>query len=156
MQSSAQVATAARHVPPNPTALTPASDIVPIAWLGSVEDEDHILVLGGPGPELMCALLRAGASNVTHLRACERTEANSVSMIVVPRIPSLDWLATVLPSLRRTLTARGRIVLIADGQRMTQIQIRRMLTLQGLSAIRARPTSDGQVVIAERPIRQSA
>ncbi len=120
---------------------------------GPVEDEDHILVLGGQGPELMCALLRAGATNVTHLRAHERPEAGSASMLVVPRVPSLDWLATALPSIRRALTPHGRIVVLAGGQPGIVTQIRRMLTLHGLSAIHVQTTSDGQAVSAERPRR---
>src|ERR1700722_1200861 len=86
---------------------------VPPDAFGPVEDEDHILVIGGQGPELMCALLRAGAANVTHLRAYERPEADSASLVIVPGVNSLDWLATVLPAIRRALTAQGRIVLLA-------------------------------------------
>ena len=54
---------------------------LPSDAFGAVEDEDHIVVLGGRGPELMCALLRAGATNVTHLRADERPEAASASPV---------------------------------------------------------------------------
>jgi hypothetical protein len=118
---------------------------------GPVEDEDHILVLGGQGPELMCALLRAGAANVTHLRAYDRPEADSASLVIVPRVNSLDWLATVLPSIRRALTATGRIVLLAGTQPATVTQIRRMLRLHGLSVIHVQTTSDGQAISAERP-----
>jgi hypothetical protein len=125
---------------------------VPLDALGSVEDEDHILVLGGQGPELMCALLRAGATNVTHLRAFERPEADSASLVIVPRLNSLDWLATALPSIRRALTAHGRIVVLAGSQPGAGTQIRRMLTLHGLSVI----TCDGQVVSAECPRRPFA
>jgi hypothetical protein len=123
---------------------------------GAVEDEDHILVLGGQGPELMCGLLRAGAANVTHLRAHERPEPDSASLVIVPRVASLEWLATALPSIRRALTGGGRLMLRVGGQPTTQSQIRRMLTLNGLSAIRARTTGDGQIVSAERPLRHSA
>jgi hypothetical protein len=129
---------------------------VQIDAFGPVEDEDHILVLGGQGPELMCALLRAGAANVTHLRAYERPEADSASLVIVPRVNSLDWLATVLPSIRRALTTTGRIVVRAGGQPGIVTQIRRMLTLHGLSTIHVQTTSDGQVVSAERPRRQFA
>jgi len=161
MLPSAQAISAPRYVPPSTIApdlgLPPAEpDPNPIAWLGPVEHEHHILVLGGPGPELMCALLRAGASHVTHLRAHERPEADSASLVIVPRIPSLDWLAAVLPAIRRALTARGRLVLYTGGQAVTQIQIRRMLTLLGMTAIRAHATEDGQVLSAERPARRFA
>jgi hypothetical protein len=156
MMPSIQAATAPRHVPPSTMSpdlgLQPAEPgSNPIAWLGPVEDEDHILVLGGQGPELMCALLRAGATNVTHLRAHERPEADSASLVIVPRVPSLDWLATALPAIRRALTARGRMVLRAGGQTATQTQIRRMLKLLGLTAIHAIATDDGQMLSAELP-----
>lgn len=129
---------------------------VPPDAFGPVEDEDHILVLGGQGPELMCTLLRAGAANVTHLRAHERPEADSASLVIVPRINSLDWLATALPAMRRALTAQGRIVLLAGTQPAIATQIRRMLTLHGLSAIHVQTIGDGQVISAERPRRPFA
>jgi len=134
----------------------PETGAVPLDAFGPIEDEDHILVLGGQGPELMCALLRAGATNVTHLRAFERPEADSASLVIVPVVKSLDWLATALPSIHRALTAHGRIVLLAGTQPKTVIQIRRMLTLNGLSAVHTQTTSDGQVVSAERPRCQFA
>jgi hypothetical protein len=156
MMSSTHAAAALRRVPTGTLLRPPEPGTSSIAWLGPLDDEDHILVLGGRGPELMCALLRAGATNVTHLLGHERPEAGSASLVIVPRVPSLDWLATALPSIRRALTDRGRLVLHAGAQPTTQTQIRRMLTLHGLSTIRVRTTSDGQVVSAERPSRQFA
>jgi hypothetical protein len=131
--------------------LQPPVEAATTDWFGAVDDEDHILVLGGPGSELMCALLRAGAANVTHLRAHERPEAGSASLVIVPRLPSLDWLATALPSIHRALTPTGRLMLRAGPQAVTQTRIRRMLTLHGLSAIDA--TEHGQVLAAARPAR---
>jgi len=160
MMLSTHAATMPRRVPPNPPPNPPPPDAEPgtsrIAWLGPIEDEDHILVLGGQGPELMCALLHAGATNVTHLRGHERPEPDSASLVIVPRIPSLDWLATALPSIRRALTSGGRLVLHASGQVATQAQIRRMLTLLGLTAIHARATPDGHVLSAALPDRKFA
>jgi hypothetical protein len=54
------------------------------------------------------------------------------------------------------LTTKGRIVVRAGGQPGIVTQIRRMLTLHGLSTIHVQTTSDGQVVSAERPRRQFA
>src|ERR1700683_4490734 len=97
-------------VPPSIPQFPPEPGVLPRDAFGAVEDEDHIVVLGGQGPELMCALLRAGAANVTHLRAHERPEAGGASLLIVPRPPSLDWLAAALPSIRRALAEGGRLV----------------------------------------------
>src|SRR5215472_13316246 len=64
--------------------------------LGSIESEASIIVIGKDGPDLMCALLRAGASQVTHLCSHERLESDSASLVIVPRLPSLDWLGGAL------------------------------------------------------------
>jgi hypothetical protein len=77
--------------------------------LGAIEDEENIIVLGGDGPDLMCALLRAGAPQVTHLRMHERLEAGSASLVIVPHVPSLDWLEVALSPVRRALIANGRL-----------------------------------------------
>jgi hypothetical protein len=133
-----------------------ASDAIPSHGFGPIDDEDHILVLGGQGPELMCALLHAGATNVTHLRAHERPEPVNASLVIVPRVPSLDWLATALPPVRRALTPHGRLMVQAGSQPTTQAEIRRMLSLHGLTGIHARTTPDGQVLSSDLPVRQSA
>jgi hypothetical protein len=136
----------------------PSSFSCPLDWIGPVEDEEHILVLGGHGPELMCALLRAGAPNVTHLRPHERPEAGSASLVIVPRIPSLDWLAVALPWVRRGLTANGSVVIQAGDQPTTRSEVRRMLKVHGFIAIRAGGPPDRQAVSAKIPakiLRQS-
>jgi hypothetical protein len=142
MFPSTRAATAPRRGPPAPIQPSPSDAY------GPVEDEDHILVLGGQGPELMCALLRAGATNVTHLCSHERPETASASLLIVPRVPSLDWLAAVLPSIRRALTRQGRLAVQTGPLVTTQMQVRRMLTLHGFTEIRAIDTTDGQVISA--------
>ena len=123
---------------------------------GPIEDEDHILVLGGQGPELMCALLHAGATNVTHLLTDERPEPDSASLVIIPRVPSLDWLATTLQSVRRALTAHGRLVVHAGAQPTIQAGIRRMLKLHGMTAIHVRTTPDGMILSAGLRSRHTA
>jgi hypothetical protein len=160
MLSHAYAVTAPRRVPPNgPSSRPPGADepdAVPLEGLGSVEHEDQIVVLGGNGPELMCALLRAGAENVIHLRLNERPEPGTASLLIVPRVPSLDWLATALGSIRRALTPDGRLKIFVGPHQTTQTQIRRMLTLHGFTAIRANGlVPDGQVLGAEIRDRHS-
>jgi len=118
---------------------------------GSIEDEDHILVIGQDGPDLMCALLRAGAAQVTHLSSHERPEPDSASLAIVPHLPSLDWLASALPSIRRALHANGRLVVCLGTEILAQHPLRRMLALHGFTAIRARRAADQHVFSAELP-----
>jgi hypothetical protein len=104
----------------------------------------------------MCALIRAGAASVTHLCAHERPDTASASLLIVPRVPSPDWLAAALPSIRRALTQQGRVA-IQDGPLGTmQTQIRRMLTRHGFVDIHATETPDGPVLTAalRRPVRK--
>jgi hypothetical protein len=154
MMPSPQTEAAPRPPPPASAPRRNDPDTVPLNTFGPIDEDDHILVLGGHGPEMMCALLRAGATNVTHLRAHERPEAGSASLVIVPRVPSLDWLATALASIRRALTSDGRLVIHAGRLTTTATEIRRMLTLHGMVSIHAKSGPDGQVFTAEpRPYR---
>jgi hypothetical protein len=99
----------------------------------------------------MCALIRAGATEVTHLRSHERPEADSASLAIVPQVPSLDWLASALPPIRRALHTNGRLVVSIATQSITQHNIRRILALHGFDAIRARTAADRLVFSAEQP-----
>jgi hypothetical protein len=99
----------------------------------------------------MCALLRAGAPQVTHLRSFEHPEADIASLMIVPHIPSLDWLASALPRIRRALVTNGRLVVRIDNLPTTQNAIRRMLMLHGFTAIRAHRAPGCQVLTAEVP-----
>jgi hypothetical protein len=119
--------------------------------LGAVDDEDHILLLGEDGPDLMCALLRAGAPHVTHLRNPERLEADSASLVIVPHVRSVDWLAGVLDRIHRALVANGRLAIRIDSLPSTQNAIRRLLTLHGFTAIRVNRALGCQVLSAEVP-----
>lgn len=91
----------------------------------AIEDEDHILALGKGGPALMCVPLRAGAAQVAHLCSQERPEADGASLAIVPSVPSLDWPASALPSIRRALRANGRLRVAFTGQATTQPAVRR-------------------------------
>ena len=151
MLTHARAAVAPRRAPPSLPLQPPEPRAALLEDLGAIEDEDHILVLGRDGPDLMCALLRAGAPQVTHLRSHERLEADSASLVIVPHVPSLDWLEGALPSIRRALIANGRLVVCVDPLPTTQNRVRRMLTLHGFTAIRASRAAGRQVLSAEVP-----
>lgn len=134
---------------PVPPVQPPQPEAALLQSLDAIEDEDHILVIGRGGPDLMCVLLRAGAAQVTHLCSHERPEADSASLAIVPNIPSLDWLASALPPIRRALHVNGRLVVALTGPVATQAAVRRILALHGFSAIRGRSAAGRQVLTAE-------
>lgn len=138
-----------RREPPVPPLQPPGPEAALLQSLDAIEAEDHILVLGKGGPDLMCVLLRAGAAQVTHLCSHERPEADSASLAIVPVIPSLDWLASALPSIRRALHLNGRLVIAVTGHAATESAVRRILTLHGFSAIRGRGALGRRVLTAE-------
>jgi hypothetical protein len=148
MLSHAHAVAAHRRPPPSTLSQPPELSVEPLDWLGEITG-DRVLLLGGDGPELMCALIRAGATEVTHLRSQERPEAGSANVVIVPRVPSLDWLAAALPSIRRALAANGRLVIRGGAHFNFLIEARRMLTLNGFVAIRPGHGDEGQTLAAE-------
>lgn len=128
--------------PPQPRAALPDS-------LGAVENETHIIVLDRDGPELMCALLRAGAPQVTHLRSPERLESASASLIIVPRVSSPEWLERALPSMRRALISHGHLVICCDPVPGIEQNLRRVLTLHDFITVRTSRTATRHVVCTE-------
>jgi hypothetical protein len=151
MLTHARAAVAPRRAPPSLPLQPPEPGTALLEALGAIEDEGHILVLGRDGPDLMCALLRAGAPQVTHLRSYERLEADSASMVVVPYVPSLDWLEGALSPIRRALFAIGRLAVFVDPLPGTQTRVTRMLTLHGFTAIRASRAAGRLVLSAKVP-----
>jgi hypothetical protein len=151
MLTHVHAAAAPRRAPPSLPLKPPEPGSSLLDSLGAVEHEDHILVLGGDGPDLMCALLRAGAAQVTHLRSFERPEADSASLVVVPHVPSIDWLASALPRIRRALIVNGRVAICVDILPRLESAVRRILTLNGFTAIRAGRAAEHLVLRAEIP-----
>ena len=142
---------APRRAPPSITLQPPEPWAALLDCLGEIEDETSIIVLGKDGPDLMCALMRAGAPDVTHLRSAERIESDSASLLIIPHLPSLDWLQSALSPMRRALTANGRLVLCIDPLPSLQTRVRSMLGLHGFTAIRARRMSGRIILSAELP-----
>ena len=149
MLSHPRVPSANERVPPSAKLRLPDLKVDLLAWIGGIGDQEHILVIGGYGPEMTCALLRADGAPVTHLFSHERPEAGSASLVIVPRTPSLDWLATALPSIRRALVANGRLVVRGGMQFNFEVEARRMLALHGFTSIRAGHIAEGRVLVAE-------
>jgi hypothetical protein len=151
MLTHVRAAAAPRRAPPSLPLKPPDPGSSLLDSFGAVKHEDHILVLGGDGPDLMCALPRAGAAQVTHLRSFERPEAESASVVIVPHAPSLDWLASALPRIRRALMLNGRVAICVDIPPTLENAVRRMLTLHGFTAIRTSHAAGRLVLRAEVP-----
>ncbi|HEY0182574.1 MAG TPA: hypothetical protein VGC09_07165 [Rhodopila sp.] len=151
MLMHARTVAAPRRPPPSLPLEPPEPGAALLESLGAIEAEDNILVLGRDGPNLMCALIRAGARNVTHLCSFDRLEAASTSLVVVPHVASLDWLERALSPVRRALLDNGRIAASVDALATTQTRVRRMLILHGFSAIRVHPSGSREVLTAEVP-----
>lgn len=117
-------------------------------------DGEHVLLVGSNVLELMCALLRRGAGEVTLLRPTVRPEPRTVDLAIIARVGSLDAAVTAIGHARRALTAAGRIVLGvgADPSGRLAQGLRRMLRLHGFSAIRAVPFADRTLLSAELPL----
>lgn len=151
MLTYARTAVAPHRAPPSLSLQPPEPWAALLDSLGSIEDEASIIVLGRDGPDLMCALLRAGAPNVTHLCSPERLDADSASLVIIPNLPSVDWLRAALPTLRRALSTNGRIALWIDPLPSMQTHIRHSLTLHGFTAILTSSVPGRLVVRAELP-----
>jgi hypothetical protein len=151
MLTHARAAVAPRRAPPSLSLQPPEPWAALLEALGEIEDESHVLVLGRDGPDLMCALLRAGAPQVTHLCSHERLEADSASLVLVPHVPSLHWLEGALSPIRRALFSNGRLAVCLDPLPATQNRVARMLTLHGFTVIRARRAAGRLVLTAEVP-----
>ena len=159
MLTHARAAATPRPAPPNLLPQPPEPWAALLDSLGAIEDEGQIIVLGRDGPDLMCALLRAGASQVMHLCSHERLEAEIASLLIVPQVPTLDWLEGALSPIRRALIANGRLAICVDPSPTTQNRVRRMLALHGFSSMRASRAAGRQVLRAEVPafsLRQCA
>lgn len=157
MLTHARAAVAPHRAPASLTLQPPEPWAALLDNLGAIEDEASIVVLGRDGPDLMCALLRAGAPQVTHLCSHERLEPDSASMVIVPRVASIDWLEITLSPVRRALVANGRLAVCVDPT--TQARVRRVLTLHGFTSIRAGRGAGRLVLSADVPafsLRQCA
>jgi len=149
MHTRARPATASWRAPA--PAEPPEPGAVLLDQLDGIEGEDHILVIGQDGPDLMCALMRAGATHVTHLRSHDWSEADSASLAIVSHVPSIDWLSNALPSIRRALHANGRIVLSLAARPITRNLLHRLLALHGFTAVNTRRIGGSQTLTAELP-----
>ena len=150
MLTHARAAVAPRRAPPSLPLQPPEPGAALLDSPRRDRGREHVLVLGRDGPDLMCALLRAGAPQVTHLRSHERLEADSASLVIVPHVPrSTGWRARCRDPSRAA--PNGRLAVCVDPLPSRQKRVRRMLSRHGFAVIRAGRAAGRQVLSAEVP-----
>jgi hypothetical protein len=108
-----------------------------LASIGEVAG-NRALVLGRGSLDVMCGLIRAGATEVTELCRNDRPEAASADVVVVPDLATGDLAPGIVERARRALTGAGRIVLrcpIDPSGRLIR-SVNRALRLHGFSTLR--------------------
>ena len=140
-----------RTTPPTPPAgVDPDTAVLQLA--GEVRNE-HALIIGPNALDLMCALIRRGATEATLLRQGVRPERATADLTVATEVASLEQAISVLDHARRALTASGRLILriTADPTERLAKRVATMLRLQGFSAVRARRAGDRTLVTGVLP-----
>ena len=128
-------------------------DSLLLTCIGEVAGE-RALILGRGALVVMCALIRAGATEVTELCRSDRPEPASADLVVVAGLFSTANVPGIIGHSRRALGTAGRIVLRCPSDpsgRLTQ-SISRVLRLHGFSALRMRRAGMQTVVTAELPL----
>jgi hypothetical protein len=141
---------------PRPTPPTPPVGVDPDTALLQLAGEvsgEHALLIGPHALELMCALLRRGATEVSLLRQGVRPERATADLAVATEISSEEQALSAMTQARRALAASGRLILrtTADPTGRLAKLVAQMLRLQGFSAVRARRAGDRTLVTGVLP-----
>lgn len=117
--------------------------------IGAVAGQ-RALLLGRGGVDVMCDLIRAGASEVTDLCHADRPKPASADLVVVPDLAAADQAPGLVAHAKRALATAGRIVVRCptDPSGRLARSVDRMLRLHGFSAMRRRRTGMQTVVTA--------
>jgi len=140
---------------PEPAAAHAAAGGLDEHWLDCLGDlaDEHAILLG-PDLGVMCALIRRGCLEVTELQRQERPEPMSAGLAVIPEVSTTDGAASAISHARRGLNRTGRILLrtVRDPSGRVATAARRILALNGFSAIRLRREDGGSILYGEVPL----
>jgi hypothetical protein len=127
-------------------------DAILLQLAGEVRDE-HVLIIGPRGLEIMCALLREGAAEAILLRDGMRRDSGPADLAIVTEAGSLDRMATTINLARHALGAAGRIILriATDPTQRLARAAARTLKMSGFSAVRIRAIGGCAFVAGEIP-----
>jgi hypothetical protein len=147
---------AARPRTTSPTAAAAAAAVDPDTALLQLAGEvggEHALIIGPHALELMCALLRRGAAEVSLLRHDVRPERATADLAVATEIGSQEQALSAMAHARRALVASGRLILRINADptgRLAKL-VAQMLRLHGFSAVRTRHAGDRTLVTGTLP-----
>jgi hypothetical protein len=152
MSSLAHRAAARPRTPP-PTPATNADPDTALLQLAGEVGGEHALIIGPHALELMCALLRRGAAEVSLLRQGVRPEKATADLAVATEIASPEQALSAMSHARRALVASGRLILRinADPNGRLAKLVAQMLRLHGFSAVRARRAGNRTLVTGMLP-----
>ena len=140
-----------RTTPPTPpVGVDPDTALLQLA--GELRNE-HALIIGPNALDLMCALIRRGATEATLLRQGVRPERATADLAVATEIASTEQALSVMAHARRALTASGRLILRTTAEptgRLAQ-RVAETLRLQGFAAVRTRRTGERTLVTGILP-----
>ncbi len=139
---------AARPRTISPTAATAVDSDTALLQLAGEVGGEHALIIGPHTLELMCALLRRGAAEVSLLRHDVRPERATADLVVATEIGSPEQASSAVVHARRALVASGRLILCTNADptgRLARL-VARMLPLHGISAVRTRRAGDRTLV----------
>ncbi len=114
----------------------------------------RILVMLPGGLEIACALLRRGRTNVATARLTDRPRAGQMDVVMMPSIPSAEFLQRAIPYAHRVLAALGTVVIHLDGSLPPGLvqQARRQLASEGFGAVQVRSSFHDTLLRAEMPL----
>lgn len=108
---------------------------------------ERVVIIGHDTLDLMCAVIRAGAAEVTLLRLRERPEAQEADLAILVGLASAQEASAAVMQARRALAPTGRIV-IGTAAHLGVQEVAATLRAQGFAGVHA--VAEG-VVSAELP-----
>lgn len=135
---------------PSPLAVPLSHDAALHQAIGDPAGE-RVVIIGHHTLDVMCAVIRMGASEVTVLRLRERPEAQEADLAILLEPSSMHETTCGVMQARRALAPTGRIVVGALSA-LSTLEVSATLRAQGFSAVHARSDGEGGgVVSAELP-----
>ncbi len=135
------------------TASPPTARAIPLSYEAALRQSigdpagERVVIVGHDTLDLMCAMIRQGAAEVTRLRLRERPDAHEADLAILIGLCSAHEASCAIMQARRALAPTGRIVVGVSSSQLTQ-EVAATLRTQGFADVHV--TGDG-VVSAELP-----